>query len=55
LNTETQVRERVLKTGFTAVESLKKDESGVWRGTGTKSGKSVSVAVDFNGNIVVTQ
>jgi hypothetical protein len=53
--TETQARDRVLQTGFTAVNVLKKDESGVWRGTGTKGGKLVSVAIDFKGNIVVTQ
>jgi hypothetical protein len=53
--TETQARERVLQTGFTAVDVLKKDDAGIWRGTGTKGGKSVSVAVDFKGNIVVTQ
>jgi hypothetical protein len=53
--TESQARERVLQTGFTAVDALKKDESGIWRGTGTKGGKTVSVAIDFKGNIVVTQ
>jgi putative membrane protein len=53
--TETQARERVMQTGFTTVDALKKDASGVWRGTGTKGGKTVSVAVDFKGNIVVTQ
>jgi hypothetical protein len=53
--TETQVRDRVIASGFTTVDGLKKDASGIWRGMGTKAGKQMSVAVDFKGNIVVTQ
>jgi hypothetical protein len=53
--TEAQARERIIKSGFTKVETLAKDKEGVWRGKGTKGDKSVSVAIDFKGNIVVTQ
>jgi hypothetical protein len=53
--TEAQARERIIKSGFTKVETLTKDTEGVWRGKGTKGDKSVSVAIDFKGNIVVTQ
>jgi hypothetical protein len=34
------------------VSALKLDESGVWRGTAMKEGKSVAVALDFQGNVV---
>lgn len=50
--TEAQAKERLEKHGYTAVSGLKKDEQSIWRGTATKDGKSVSVAVDYQGNIV---
>ncbi|MDB5363786.1 MAG: hypothetical protein JWO51_5083 [Rhodospirillales bacterium] len=50
--TEAQARERLEKHGYSAVSGLKKDDQSVWRGTATKDGKSVSVAVDYQGNIV---
>ena len=33
---------------------LKKDDDGIWRGTGTQSGKTVQIAVDYKGNVVTT-
>ncbi|HEV2676379.1 MAG TPA: hypothetical protein VGV37_17770 [Aliidongia sp.] len=50
--TEAQARDRLEKHGYSAVSALKKDDQSVWRGTATKDGKSVGVAVDYQGNIV---
>ncbi len=50
--TESQARARLEKHGYTAVSALKKDDKSIWRGTATKDGKPVSVAVDYQGNIV---
>jgi hypothetical protein len=33
------------------VSELRKDDQGVWRGTAMKDGKSVTVSVDFQGNV----
>ena len=50
--TEAQAVERIEKAGFATVTGLKKDDQGIWRGTGMQGGKSVSVALDFKGNVV---
>jgi hypothetical protein len=50
--TEAQAKERLEKHGYSAVSGLKKDDQSVWRGTATKDGKPVGVAVDYQGNIV---
>lgn len=50
--TESQAKDRVLGMGLTAPSTLTKDDKGIWRGTAMKSGASVSVAVDFKGNVV---
>lgn len=50
--TEMQVKGRLEEKGFTGIAGLKKDDKGVWRGTAMQSGKQVSVAVDYRGNIV---
>jgi protein CpxP len=49
--TEGQARARIADHGFSTVTDLKKDDQGVWRGTAQKDGKSVSVALDYQGNI----
>ena len=33
---------------------LKKDDDGIWRGTGMQDGKTVQIAVDYKGNVVTT-
>ena len=33
---------------------MKKDDDGIWRGTGTQGGKTVQIAVDYKGNVVTT-
>lgn len=50
--TEGQAKERLESAGFTSVSGLQKDETGIWRGTATLTTQTVSVAVDFKGNIV---
>lgn len=50
--TEGQVRSRIEGRGFAEVKDLKKDDQGIWRGMATKDGKSVAVALDYQGNIV---
>ncbi len=49
--TEGEVRSRLEKAGFTNPQNLKKDNEGIWRGTATHGGKSVSVGFDFKGNV----
>ncbi|KPF45127.1 PepSY domain-containing protein [Rhizobium sp. G187] len=50
--TEAQAKERIEAAGYTAVTDLKLDDKGVWQATATKDGKSMSVAMDYQGNIV---
>ena len=50
--TEAQARKRIEDQGFTNVTNLKKDDQSIWRGTAMKGGTSVSVALDFQGNVV---
>jgi opacity protein-like surface antigen len=50
--TEAQAKSRIEKDGFSSVSNLKKDDKGVWRGKGTKSGKTMDVSLDYQGNIV---
>ena len=49
--TEAQVRERLVKAGYSDVSALAKDGKGVWRGKAMKSGASADVALDYQGNI----
>jgi hypothetical protein len=53
--TEAQAKDRMEKAGFMQVSNLKKDDNGIWRGSAMQGGKQVSVALDFRGNVVVTQ
>jgi hypothetical protein len=50
--TENQARDRVAAAGFNSVSALAKDANGIWRGTATKDGANVKVAVDYKGNVV---
>lgn len=50
--TESQARGRIEERGFAQVTDLKKDDKGIWRGTAMKDGKSVAVALDYQGNVV---
>jgi len=43
--TEGQAKDRVLAAGLSGVSAMTKDKDGIWRGTATKDGKNVNVAV----------
>ena len=49
--TEGQARQHILNSGYTAVSGLTKGSDGVWRGSATRNGAPVSVAMDFKGNV----
>ena len=53
--TEGQAKDRAIgHGGVDAVADLKKDDDGIWRGTGTRGDKTVQIAVDYKGNVVST-
>ena len=47
-----QARQRIASAGFSNVKDLKKDDQGIWRGQATKGAVAVSVALDYQGNVV---
>jgi hypothetical protein len=49
--TEGQAKSRIESMGYTNVASLAKDDNGIWRGKAVKDGRTVSVSVDFQGNV----
>jgi opacity protein-like surface antigen len=49
--TEGQAKSRIESRGYSNVTGLTKDADGIWRGKGMKDGKSVSVSMDFQGNV----
>jgi hypothetical protein len=52
--TEIQAKDRILAAGFSNVSGLKKDTDGIWRGAASDGAKSVTIAVDFKGNVVAS-
>ncbi len=50
--TETQAKDRVVAHGFSMPVTLVMDDRGVWRGATMQDGKSMTVAVDYKGNVV---
>ena len=50
--TESEARSRLAAYGYTNIAGLRKDAQSIWRGTATKNGRSVKVALDYQGNIV---
>jgi hypothetical protein len=50
--TEAQAKDRITDAGYTDVKDLKKNDKGIWMATGKKGGKSVSIALDYQGNVV---
>jgi putative membrane protein len=50
--TEGQARSRIEAKGFGNVSGLQKDNKGIWRATAMKDGKSQTVSLDFQGNVV---
>jgi hypothetical protein len=49
--TEGQAKSRIEASGYANVSELRKDDQGVWRGKAMKDGKSISVSLDFQGNV----
>jgi len=49
--TEGEAKSKIEARGFANVSELKKDDQGVWRGKAMRDGKSVDVALDFQGNV----
>ena len=49
--TEGQAKSRIESNGFASVSELRKDDQGVWRGKAVKDGKTVTVSLDFQGNV----
>ena len=49
--TMNEARRRIEAGGFSQVTGLKKDQDGIWRGTGMRSGASVPVYCDYQGNV----
>jgi hypothetical protein len=50
--TQGEAKSRIEAKGFTSVTDLQKDDAGIWRGHATHDGKTVSVSVDYQGNVV---
>ena len=40
------------EAGYTQVKNLTKDDKGVWMASGMKGGKTVAIALDYQGNVV---
>jgi hypothetical protein len=49
--THSQAASRIAARGYTHIAHLRKDASGVWRGTARKDGQTVPVSLDFEGNV----
>ncbi len=50
--TEEQAKTRIEEAGYSDVKDLKKDDKGIWMASGMKDGKSVMIAMDYQGNVV---
>ena len=46
-----EARRRIEAGGFSQVTGLKKDDDGIWRGQAMRSGTSVPVFCDYQGNV----
>ena len=49
--TEGEAKSRIEARGFANVTALVKDNEGIWRGKAMQNGRSVDVALDFQGNV----
>jgi opacity protein-like surface antigen len=50
--TQDQAKSRIEKAGFSDVKNLTKDDKGIWMAAGMKDGKTVNIALDYQGNVV---
>ena len=53
--TEAEARSHIRAAGYSNVSHLRKDKNGIWRGTASKGGAPVNVALDFQGNVVASR
>jgi len=51
--TESQARSRMETAGFQNIQNLRKDEQGIWRGQAQRNGQSVTVGLDYKGNVAL--
>ncbi len=49
--TMAQAQKRIEDQGYTQVSALTKDAKSIWRGHAMKNGKTVDVALDYQGNV----
>jgi protein CpxP len=49
--TESQARSKIEQAGYQNVTDLKKDDQGIWRAKAQKGGQTMSVGLDFKGNV----
>ncbi|OHV17162.1 hypothetical protein BK022_07355 [Methylorubrum extorquens] len=49
--TAAQVRARFAEMGFADVDDLQLDGQGIWRGRAEHAGRTLSVGMDFRGNV----
>jgi len=49
--TQEQARERATQSGYMDVGALTQNAEGAWQGTAMKDGASVTVVVDYQGNV----
>jgi uncharacterized caspase-like protein len=50
--TEAQAKDRITEAGYADVAALTLDDKGIWRATATKGGATMSVGLDYQGNVV---
>jgi putative membrane protein len=49
--TESEARKHIEHAGYANVANLQKDSNGIWRAQATKNGQTVSVGLDFKGDV----
>jgi hypothetical protein len=52
--TEAQARDRAAKAGYASIGALTQAADGTWQGPATKDGASVTVVVDYQGNVTTS-
>ena len=50
--TEAEAKKRLESFGYKDISALHQDGQSIWRGTATKGGQQMAVALDYQGNIV---
>jgi len=49
--TESEVKSRLEKHGYSGVSNLTKDDNSVWHASAQRGGRAVNVTIDYQGNI----